>query len=55
MQEPLVQQTVVISVNAINCYVVKNFSGRYMVGLRWWSVTSDDGMTNTYRFEKTKV
>lgn len=45
----------VVLLNAMDFYMVKNISGRLLVGLRWWSVTSADGLTQTFRFEKTSV
>ena len=45
----------VVLLNAMDFYMVKNISGRLLVGLRWWSITSSDGLTQTFRFEKTPV
>ena len=41
--------------NAVDFYFVKNISGRYLVGLRWWTIQNADGITQSFRFEKTNV
>lgn len=41
--------------NAVDFYFVKNISGRYLVGLRWWTMQNADGITQSFRFEKTNV
>ena len=51
----MVQLVIVLLMHTMDFYVVKNFSGRYLVGLRWWSVIGEDGLTSTFRFEKTNV
>lgn len=51
----MVQTVIVLLMNVMDFYVVKNFSGRYLVGLRWWSVTSPNGLSNSFRFESTNV
>ena len=53
MSDYMVQLVIVLLMHTMDFYVVKNFSGRYLVGLRWWSVISADGLSNTFRFEKT--
>lgn len=55
MSDYMVQLVIVLLMHTMDFYVVKNFSGRYLVGLRWWSVISADGLSNTFRFEKTNV
>lgn len=55
MSDYMVQLVIVLLMHTMDFYVVKNFSGRYLVGLRWWSVISPDGLSNTFRFEKTNV
>ena len=49
------QTVLVILMNACDFYMVKNFSGRYLAGLRWWTVASADKLSNSFRFEKTTV
>lgn len=55
MSDSIVQTVIVILMNAFDFYVVKNFSGRYLAGLRWWSIASGNGMSSSFRFEKTNV
>ena len=35
-------------------YMTKNFSGRFLVGLRWWSVVDENGNSN-WAYEVRKV
>ena len=35
-------------------YMTKNFSGRFLVGLRWWSVVDEDGKLK-WRYETRNV
>ncbi|OAO16795.1 exonuclease [Blastocystis sp. ATCC 50177/Nand II] len=53
VSDSIVQTVIVVLMNAFDFYVVKNFSGRYLAGLRWWSVASPDGLSSSFRFEKT--
>ena len=55
VSDSIVQTVIVVLMNAFDFYVVKNFSGRYLAGLRWWSVASPDGLSSSFRFEKTSV
>ena len=48
-----VQIVIVMLLNAVDFYFVKNISGRYLVGLRWWTMQNADGITQSFRFEKT--
>lgn len=50
-----VRTVFIVLLHAMDFYMVKNISGRYLVGLRWWSVTGPDGLTQTFKFEKTNV
>ena len=43
---------VVIILSAVEFWVVKNVSGRYLVGMRWWNGEEDTGKENWY-FEST--
>jgi Eukaryotic protein of unknown function (DUF846) len=38
---------------ALDFWVTKNLSGRFLAGLRWWSVNTDEGM-NEFLFESSK-
>lgn len=40
---------------AVNFYFVQNFSGRYLVGMRWWTVSSRESSSSSIRYEVTKV
>ena len=40
---------------AVNFYFVQNFSGRYLVGMRWWTVSSRESSSGSIRYEVTKV
>ena len=40
---------------AMDFYFVQNFSGRYLVGMRWCPVSSRDVYATTTRYEVTKV
>lgn len=40
---------------AVDFYFVQNFSGRYLVGMRWWAVSSRESSTSSIRYEVTKV
>ena len=44
----------VILLLAFDFWVVKNVSGRLLVGLRWWNKIEEDG-TSTWMFESKKV
>ena len=55
VSDPIVPTAIVVLMDAFDFYVVKNFSGRYLAGLRWWSVASPDGLSSSFRFEKTNV
>ena len=50
-----VRTVFIVLLLAADFYMVQNISGRYLVGLRWWSVTGADGLTQTFKFEKTNV
>lgn len=45
---------VIILLLAMDFWVVKNITGRLMVGLRWWNKVEDDG-SSTWLFEAKKV
>lgn len=40
---------------AVDFYFVQNFSGRYLVGMRWWTVPSRKSSPSSIRYEVTKV
>lgn len=39
---------------AMDFWVVKNVTGRLLVGLRWWNKVEDDG-SSSWQFESKKV
>ena len=46
-----VQQFIIVTIlGAVDFWVVKNVTGRLLVGLRWWSDFDDDGK-EIWRFE----
>ena len=44
----------IILMLAIDFWVVKNISGRLLVGLRWWNKVEEDGTSN-WLFESRSV
>ena len=49
------QFVAVFLLSAIDFYTTKNFSGRYLIGVRWWSVDGGDNVLNSMRFEVSNV
>jgi hypothetical protein len=45
---------IVVMLLALDFWVVKNITGRFLVGLRWWNEIKEDG-TNRWRFESAQV
>ncbi|KNB41571.1 hypothetical protein JH06_5095 [Blastocystis sp. subtype 4] len=41
----------VFLLSAFDFYCTKNFSGRYLIGMRWWSSDSSDKIVNGIRYE----
>ena len=49
------QFVAVFLLSAVDFYTTKNFSGRYLIGVRWWSVDGGDNVLNSMRFEVSNV
>ena len=49
------QFVAVFLLSAVDFYTTKNFSGRYLIGVRWWSVDGGDTVLNSMRFEVSNV
>lgn len=47
----VVQFVVTVTLLAFDFWVVKNVTGRLLVGLRWWHEVAEDGITQQWRFE----
>lgn len=47
----VVQFVITVTLLAFDFWVVKNVTGRMLVGLRWWHEVGDDGITQKWRFE----
>lgn len=47
----VIQFVVTVTLLAFDFWVVKNVTGRLLVGLRWWHEVADDGVTQKWRFE----
>ena len=45
----------VFLLSAFDFYCTKNFSGRYLIGMRWWSSDSSDTIVNGIRYEVSDV
>ena len=46
--------TITFLLLSLQLYFLKNFAGRYLVGLRWWMVVTKDGKDSA-RFEFSNV
>ena len=46
--------TITFLLLSLQLYFLKNFAGRYLVGLRWWMVVTKDGKDSA-RFEFSSV
>lgn len=47
----VIQFVVTVTLLAFDFWVVKNVTGRLLVGLRWWHEVAEDGVTQQWRFE----
>lgn len=47
----VIQFVVTVTLLAFDFWVVKNVTGRLLVGLRWWHEVAEDGITQQWRFE----
>lgn len=47
----VVQFVVTVTLLAFDFWIVKNLTGRLLVGLRWWHELAEDGITQKWRFE----
>lgn len=47
----VIQFVVTVTLLAFDFWVVKNVTGRLLVGLRWWHEIGDDGVSQVWRFE----
>lgn len=47
----VVQFVVTVTLLAFDFWIVKNVTGRLLVGLRWWHEVGEDGVTQQWRFE----
>lgn len=47
----VIQFVVTVTLLAFDFWVVKNVTGRLLVGLRWWHEIADDGITQQWKFE----
>lgn len=47
----VVQFVVTVTLLAFDFWVVKNVTGRLLVGLRWWHELAEDGVSQQWRFE----
>lgn len=47
----VIQFVVTVTLLAFDFWVVKNVTGRMLVGLRWWHEVAEDGVTQQWRFE----
>ena len=45
----------VFLLSAFDFYCTKNFSGRYLIGMRWWSSDSSVKIVNGIRYEVSDV
>lgn len=45
---------IILLLVACDFYVTKNITGRFLVSLRWWSVTDEQG-NQSWRFESNPV
>lgn len=47
----VIQFVSTVTLLAFDFWVVKNVTGRLLVGLRWWHEAAEDGITQQWRFE----
>lgn len=47
----VIQFVVTVTLLAFDFWIVKNVTGRLLVGLRWWHEVGEDGVTQQWRFE----
>lgn len=47
----VIQFVMTVTLLAFDFWVVKNVTGRLLVGLRWWHEIAEDGITQQWRFE----
>lgn len=47
----VIQFVVTVTLLAFDFWVVKNVTGRLLVGLRWWHEIDEDGLSQAWRFE----
>lgn len=47
----VIQFVVTTTILAFDFWIVKNVTGRLLVGLRWWHEIAEDGVTQQWRFE----